>query len=210
MNVFFIFAMVFSVGEASTTPQTLDESDVVYSAGYADLHSLLTVTEKDSKITESVPFEESIQFTNDEHHRALSSKCKNNEQGLKIDIITDAYGFETSWKLLKDTNDGVEKLASGPPDSRNYGRNKRYMGLLCLSPGTYKFVIDDLFKDGMCCSFGEGKYAGYIGTKKIFSSPDGDENWGKRNHTFKVAKSSHIDIPLDMKSSLTARDIEWL
>jgi len=30
--------------------------------------------------------------------------------------------------------------------------NTKYIGVYCLSePGRYKFTINDLFKDGMCC-----------------------------------------------------------
>jgi hypothetical protein len=64
-----------------------------------------------------------------------------------------------------------------------------HAGVYCLSPGKYKFIIRDLFKDGICCDYGEGKYAGYLGgSSKLFSSPSsGDLEWAKRTHTFDIA-----------------------
>ncbi|KAL7530881.1 hypothetical protein ACHAXR_003725, partial [Thalassiosira sp. AJA248-18] len=127
----------------------------------------------------------------------------------RIDLSTDDYGFETSWKLLLDTGDGPKEIYIGPPPKRRYGKRQRYIGMYCLPPGRYKYVIQDLFKDGMCCTFGEGKYAGYIGNEKIFSSPTGDENWEKRGHPFTIPSS---DLPLDPKiqPGMTAREEEWL
>ena len=65
----------------------------------------------------------------------------------------------------------------------------------CLSTGEYKFVITDLFKDGLCCSFGQGKYTGYLDSKVILSSPSGDQDWEKRAHKFTVSMSSNTPQP---------------
>jgi len=105
---------------------------------------------------------------------------------------------------------------SGPPARRNYARNARYIGVYCLTPGTYKFVITDLFKDGMCCAFGQGKYVGYLENEQVFSSPDDgeDEDWERRSHRFDIVpnKNSDEDLPFDPKigTGLTSRDQDWL
>mmetsp|Transcript_24358 Transcript_24358/g.39939 ORF Transcript_24358/g.39939 Transcript_24358/m.39939 type:complete len:258 (+) Transcript_24358:545-1318(+) len=64
----------------------------------------------------------------------------------------------------------------------------------------------------MCCSFGQGKYAGYVGNTEIFSSPNDDENWDRRSHLFKIASSSNTNLPVDPKigTGMTARDNDWL
>mmetsp|Transcript_39014 Transcript_39014/g.68570 ORF Transcript_39014/g.68570 Transcript_39014/m.68570 type:complete len:323 (+) Transcript_39014:329-1297(+) len=151
-------------------------------------------------------------FTDQEHRTLSSKRCNDDEKQLKIDLSTDAYGFENSWRLLKNTANGPKELYSGPPADKKYDKTERYLGVYCLSPGTYKFVIDDLFKDGMCCSFGQGKYAGYVGNTEIFSSPNDDENWDRRSHLFKIASSSNTNLPVDPKigTGMTARDNDWL
>ena len=103
--------------------------------------------------------------------------------------------FETSWQLKKRQVGGSNNnyywvwIESGPPDSFNYAANNRYIGVYCLTPGKYKFIIRDLFGDGICCDYGKGNYAGYLGgSSRIFSSPStGDLEWAKRTHTFDIA-----------------------
>jgi hypothetical protein len=61
----------------------------------------------------------------------------------------------------------------------------------CLSVGTYKFTINDKFKDGMCCENGIGGYIGYIDDSKQFSSPSGDSDWAQRVHEFSITATSN-------------------
>lgn len=147
---------------------------------------------------------------NPAEHRSLAGNCKEGESTLIIDITTDDYGFETSWKLYKNkSTGGVKELQAGPPAGMNYDKRQRYVGRYCLPPGNYRWIIRDKFKDGMCCNFGPGKYAGYLNKKKIFSSPDDDEDWERRGHTFTV--SSNTQIPGQAKTAgMTARDQQWL
>lgn len=99
--------------------------------------------------------------------------------------------FETSWTLQKrnpENNNRYEPLQLGPPLPTRYADNTKYIGVYCLSePGRYKFTINDLFKDGMCCEFGEGSYIGYLDGVEAFSSPeDGTEEWEVRSHPFTI------------------------
>ena len=157
--------------------------------------------------------------------QSRNGRCEGDEQQLVIDITTDQYGFENKWQLIKSTNQGVQEVESGPPKNRNYGKKQRYFGAYCLSPGQYKFIITDLFKDGMCCSFGEGKYTGKLAGKEIFSSPSDDANWKKRTHPFRVKTASsgggnNNNVPISPKidnngngnnaNGMDARDREWL
>jgi hypothetical protein len=59
----------------------------------------------------------------------------------------------------------------------------------CLSAGTYKFTINDKFKDGMNAGDG-GSYAGYVAGTKRFGSPSGESDWGQRVHEFSVGTST--------------------
>jgi len=54
-------------------------------------------------------------FTDQEHRTLSSKRCNDDEKQLKIDLSTDAYGFENSWRLLKNTANGPKELYSGPP-----------------------------------------------------------------------------------------------
>lgn len=89
----------------------------------------------------------------------------------------------------------------------------------CLSSGDYKFTMTDLFKDGMCCASGNGRYTGYVDGTKRFSSPSDNSDWGTQSHPFSVATNSDgsssgnnlSDLPFDSKiTSTTDRDNEWL
>jgi len=165
--------------------------------------------------------------------RMLRNDCDDNEKYFRLDIRTDEYGFENEWVLKKKKNGSWQNVEQGPPKGRNYGGRNTYIGGFCLSPGNYKFVITDLFKDGMCCSFGQGKYTGYLSNNNIFSSPNGNQDWEKRTHSFTVSSSSNNNppsnnnrpptrrptrkptnkpvLPFEAKTNgLAARDSEWL
>ncbi|MDD3686945.1 MAG: PKD domain-containing protein [Bacteroidales bacterium] len=68
-----------------------------------------------------------------------------------ISIMTDNYGYETSWTL---TNAASETVASGS----NYASNSLHTTLLCLPAGCYTFTINDSYGDGICAGFGDGFY----------------------------------------------------
>ncbi len=85
----------------------------------------------------------------------------------------------------------------------------------CLSPGDYKFTMTDLFKDGMCCATGNGRYTGYVDGTKRFSSPSDNSDWEIRSHPFSISinngSNNLSDLPFDSKiTSTTDRDDEWL
>jgi hypothetical protein len=77
--------------------------------------------------------------------------------------------------------------------------------------GTYKFTINDKFKDGMCCASGNGGYAGYVSGSKKFGSSSGESDWGQRVHEFSVATSSGTQQFTSKNDDvLTDRDRLWL
>ncbi len=90
------------------------------------------------------------------------------------------------WELkVKDQIDQKWKtIESGPPSNTNYEDNARYTGGYCLAPGRYAVIFYDLFEDGMCCTFGEGEYAGYVDGKKQFSSPTDAGKWKQQTYQF--------------------------
>ena len=76
----------------------------------------------------------------------------------------------------------------------------------------------------MCCSSGDGKYAGYVDGTKRFSSPNGESKWEQRVHNFGISTSNNPPpptkkptrkpnpsvLPFNPKISTTKRDTEWL
>jgi len=69
---------------------------------------------------------------------------------LNIDVQTDGYAAETSWLILQDSN----TVAVSPP----YQDSSFLSVTRFLPAGDYKFVMLDVFGDGICCGFGEGWY----------------------------------------------------
>lgn|GEM_PF-1603009 len=73
---------------------------------------------------------------------------------VSLQLKTDNYGSETTWKLF-DSNGGV--VAQDPPG--NYGNNTVYTYDWVLDPNEcYTFKIYDQYGDGICCSYGNGYY----------------------------------------------------
>lgn len=168
----------------------------------------MTEAEKDLYRYDSIP--ELEESASDQEVRVLAKDCGQNKKYLRVDLQTDSYGFENKWKLKEKQGNKWVEIESGPPGQHKYGRNKRYTGGYCLAAGDYRFFISDLFKDGMCCNFGNGKYSISIdGTE--FSSPKDDRDWETRMHEFSVSTSNGIPggMPFESKG-MTGRDTEWL
>jgi serine protease len=69
---------------------------------------------------------------------------------LEYEIQTDEYANETSWEVKKEPSGEV--IGSGPSAKTSYNENSLYRGNAtndCLQPGTYTFVISDVFGDGI-------------------------------------------------------------
>jgi hypothetical protein len=77
----------------------------------------------------------------------------------------------------------------------------------CLSAGTYKFTINDKFKDGMDAGTG-GSYAGYVAGTKKFGSPSSESDWGQRVHEFTISTNSAEQFTAKMDTTDT--DEQWL
>lgn len=78
---------------------------------------------------------------------------------LRIQIVTDQYGSETTWELYNNS-DMVNPIAEGGPytDAAANGAYPQPNVDLCLESGTYTFVIYDVYSDGMDSGYGAGFY----------------------------------------------------
>lgn len=79
--------------------------------------------------------------------------CNDNE--VTVSITLDNYPEETSWSI---SNDAGSTVASGG----TYGSQADGSTVtvdLCLVDGCYTFTINDVYGDGICCSYGNGSYS---------------------------------------------------
>ena len=99
---------------------------------------------------------------------ASKSEQQKNAATLKLQVKTDNYGGETSWKLYGLDNKVVlEEDGSVYPEG-----NSEYIKTYSVPSGCYTFEIFDHYSDGLCCSNGEGSY-------KVFYNGDLVQHGGK-------------------------------
>lgn len=86
---------------------------------------------------------------------ASCAACPCNGTNVTISITLDNYPEETSWSLT-DAN-GTTVAQGGTYDSSPDGST--ISGDFCLANGCYDFTINDVYGDGICCSYGNGSYS---------------------------------------------------
>jgi len=74
---------------------------------------------------------------------------------FKLDLLTDGYGSETSWKLELGSTTVVE--------GDSYGNDSPYIIEQCIGNGDYKFTISDAYGDGIYPLYGNGRYELTVG-----------------------------------------------
>jgi len=105
---------------------------------------------------------------------------------VKVKILTDEYGGETTWDLV-DQCDGSPVGSGGP-----YDRYEEVEVELCRPEAQYKFTIKDLYGDGMCCTFGSGTYEVLVGGESQFV---GGTFGSKMEHVFGSCGPSSTPSP---------------
>ena len=71
---------------------------------------------------------------------------------LSVKLNFDMYPQDTRWDI---TQGGAVAVASLPYAAGTLEDEQE----LCLPSGDYVFTIYDVYQDGMCCKWGEGKYS---------------------------------------------------
>ena len=89
-----------------------------------------------------------IDTTNDSYSLNYTAP---NSQLVNFRIITDNYGYETSWELLNNNGSIIQA-------GNNLQSNTMYQHDICLDAGCYTFIAYDSFGDGFCCNYGNGGY----------------------------------------------------
>jgi len=84
---------------------------------------------------------------------------------VTVDLTIDNYGFETDWKIKSGNNDVVF-------EGSNYAANSNTVVSKCFDAGSYKFIITDVWGDGICCSYGHGGYIVSLDGTEVASGGD--------------------------------------
>jgi len=90
-----------------------------------------------------------INSQNDEKIISFSSHYGNK---INLKLVTDNYGYETSWRLYDDDFNLIDMRDS-------LLSNTLYQNEYCLENGCYTFIISDTYGDGFCCNYGNGSFA---------------------------------------------------
>ncbi|EJK67095.1 hypothetical protein THAOC_11914 [Thalassiosira oceanica] len=124
-----------------------------------------------------------------------SSSCDGEgKHEVEVEVITDRFGEETSYSLLKGTD---TLLSKGSPESGSLESEETYTDTLCLDKGDYIFEINDTFQ-GLCCRDGKGSYSVSVdGEEVVYGGKFGDQSVSHR-------------IKVGYEPSMSTQDIEWL
>ena len=129
-------------------------------------------------------------------------KCKNPSKGLWLmELTTDDYPWETSY-AARDANTG-DVVMAGPPAGRKYERNKKYVGSVCVRAGEYLLEVEDMGKDGICCSYVNGSMVVKVKGRVVATIGDSDYSSFRRYVTVEVAGTAG-DMPSPTKKPTMA------
>lgn len=83
----------------------------------------------------------------------VQAQCASNEIEVEVILVTDNFGYETSWSIVNDNGTALQQSAPNLSSATTY--NHSY----CLPDnGCYHFLIEDSYGDGICCTYGIGYY----------------------------------------------------
>lgn len=119
----------------------------------------------------------------------LSSSTQANCVTVGIEILTDGFGAHTGYKF-KGGDATFKERASGTMSS-----NTRYLDEVCVSPGNYDLIVEDIKGDGI---EDPGYIAVYIGEERVLM----DWQVQKKNITYPIV--------VGFDSGMTDVDIQWL
>jgi hypothetical protein len=89
----------------------------------------------------------------------IASAVNAASQVVTVDITTDQYASETSWKIKNPSGTVVASGGGSWTDLGAAGTTARPQATANLQPNTcYTFEILDSYGDGICCAYGNGVY----------------------------------------------------
>jgi len=85
----------------------------------------------------------------------MFAQCPPNQVEITIEIMTDGYGYESSWQLSYANG----SIIGGGGVNPTYANATLTTQTFCVSAeACLKFEMYDSFGDGMCCGYGNGYY----------------------------------------------------
>ena len=154
---------IFKTGNSYWNNNVFALCDVYYDRSKIDIPC-----DESRGVPSAVPSVSSIPTSSSAPTLPPDCSCAAGEFKFELELKTDYYPSETSWKIQSASGD---ILAT---DENAYNEqfqifNHEY----CLPVGCYDFVIDDGYGDGICCFEGDGYFKGNAyGWKEVF---DGGE-----------------------------------
>merc|ERR1712048_398793 len=121
-------------------------------------------------------------------------------EDVTVEITTDNYPSETSWTLTNTCTDTVEGEGSNYPSAGTTCTED-----VCAPDAEYAFTISDSYGDGICCSYGSGKYE-VIYKGAIVAS--GGSFGASETTTFGSCDSNPTDAPTKEPTTLEPTTLE--
>ena len=114
-------------------------------------------TTLDAVLTEIIEAPENLVVSVDAPNVELSWDEAGQTTILTIEILTDDYGYETTWDLVDSNGNVIDSEMNG-----DFANATLYTWEYELELGTYVWTIYDEWGDGICCDYGEGYYNLYL------------------------------------------------
>jgi len=89
--------------------------------------------------------------------------CSDTEMLVTVNLMTDRYGNETSWEVVRGEDDFTVMAAAG------FGSRQASSTSYCLPPNCYTFQINDSFGDGISGEYGNGSFDVTVDDELILS-----------------------------------------
>jgi hypothetical protein len=97
--------------------------------------------------------------SNNSVNASIASAANAASQIVTVDITTDQYASETTWKIKNPSGTVVASGGGSWTDLGAAGTTVRPQATANLQPNTcYTFEILDSYGDGICCAYGNGVY----------------------------------------------------
>ena len=160
------YTQIFNQGSGALTSATLElreNGNLIETKEWTGNIAPFTYAEvayDNAVVSGSTTLESTIIVANDAHPQGnieaddFSSAPDAPNTLVTLELRTDQYGSETTWKLF----DGAGTMVAQDP-SGNYANNTTYTYNWTLDPtDCYTFSIYDAYGDGICCTYGNGYY----------------------------------------------------
>jgi len=93
---------------------------------------------------------------------------------VNLDLWTDQWGSETSWKFMDGTSGNILHESESYPDRPSAGTTEHNYSFNVFYNKCYYFIIEDYYGDGICSGGGNGRFELTAGGRTILEGCDFD------------------------------------